>query len=132
MDVDIQNDRNERQRFCTTVALISTINQNIMDILKTNYCRLGLGKGSSGCQQREPAKPIKQNGPGPDVSAEISKARQCSCQADKLTLLIPDWVNSKEKLSKFIQEQGHKRGSPEYLELYREYSKNLKSECEYL
>jgi hypothetical protein len=50
----------------------------------------------------------------------------------ELVLLIPDSVTSKEKLSKFLEDSGYKRGTPEYWEFYKAYSGNYKSEYEHL
>ena len=95
-----------------------------MDISKSNFCRVGLGVGSPQCQKGEPSEPKKQSQPGPNVAGEIAKVGQCSC--GKLSLIIPDSVKTKADLSKFLEEQGYKRGTDEYWNFYKEYSINFK------
>ena len=50
----------------------------------------------------------------------------------ELSIIIPDHINSLEKLSAFIIASGHQRGTPEYFELYAKYRAGLKSEAPYL
>ena len=101
------------------------------DILKSGFCQPGgLGAGSDQCRCRvtQTEKRVLNGGPG--IAEELAKGGTPSEVG--LSLLIPDSVNSLEKLSAFIIASGYQRGTPEYLELYRKYRTGFKSECSYL
>jgi hypothetical protein len=106
---------------------------NSVDLPSSGYCRPGgLGHGSDpecSCRIQEPSKRVFKGG-GPDIAAELLRAETHS--EPGLSLLIPDSVNSLEKLSAFIIASGHQRGTPEYFELYAKYKAGLQSECSYL
>lgn len=103
-----------------------------MDLKNTNYCKVGgLGFGSDE-RCHTPCKECTKrtlNG-GPDISSAQQAAGQQP--GNELGVVIPDSVNSKEKLSEYLQALGHIRGSITYMDLYKEYSKSLQSETSYL
>jgi hypothetical protein len=101
----------------------------IIDLSKTGYCQPGgLGAGSDQCKCRiqQSEKRIASGGPG--IAEEMFK----DATPTEPGLLIPDSVNSKEKLSAFLIASGYVRGSVEYLNFYQQYGKGLQSECSYL
>lgn len=102
-----------------------------IDVTKTGFCQPGgLGAGSDQCQCRTKQTGARVLTGGPDIASEMDKSGVPS--ESELPIIIPDSVNSKEKFSAFLIASGYARGSAEYLNFYREYSKNFKSECEYL
>lgn len=101
------------------------------DILKSGFCQQGgLGHGSDQCKCRVTQTEKRVLTGGPDIQAELDKAGTPS--EPGLSLLVPDSVNSLEKLSAFIITSGYQRGTPEYMELYSKYRTGLKSESPYL
>jgi len=101
-----------------------------VDLQSSGYCRSGLGVGSPECTCNLPQSEKKILNGGPDIASELLKDETPS--EPGLHLLIPDSVNSLEKLSRFIIESGFSRNTPEYMELYSKYRANFKSECPYL
>jgi hypothetical protein len=104
---------------------------NSVDFLSSGYCKTGLGVRDPDCQCRikEPEKRVFK-GFGPDIASEMLK--ELTPSENELSIIIPDSVNSLEKLSKYLIESGYQRNTPEYMELYSRYRVNLKSESPYL
>lgn len=100
-----------------------------IDVKQSGYCKPGgLGHGSDQCQCRIQQSEKRTANGGPGIADEMTK----DATPAEPGLLIPDSVNSKEKLSKFLIESGYQRGTPEYLNFYQKYGKGLQSECSYL
>ena len=62
---------------------------------------------------------------GPDLNNEIIKEFDKSGKLIKIALVIPDSVKSKVDLSEYLVKSGLLRGTQEYHEAYKEYSKAL-------
>ena len=103
-----------------------------MKITQSNYCKCGLGVGSPECHEEVEVKTERNLLGGPGVSDAMTEVLNEGIAPGELGLIILNSVNSKESLSKFLQDQGFKRGSDEFWKYYKTYSENYKSECEYL
>lgn len=102
-----------------------------VDLKNSGYCRTGLGVGSPECSCNVPQSEKRiANGKGPDIAGEMTK--EGTPPESGLSIIIPDSVNSLEKLSAFLIASGYARGSAEYLALYTKYRAGFKSECSYL
>lgn len=62
---------------------------------------------------------------GPDLNKEIVKEYDKTGKLTKIALVIPDSVKSKVELSEYLVKSGLLRGTQEYHEAYKEYSKAL-------
>ena len=101
-----------------------------IDPKNTGYCKTGLGAGSPECFFNVQKTEYRIASGGPGIAAEMLKG---AIPAEPgLTLLLPDAVNSLEKLSKYLIESGYQRNTPEYMELYSKYRAGLRSESPYL
>lgn len=101
-----------------------------VDIKTSGYCRTGLGVGSPECNCPVPQPEKRTTKGAPDISGELLK--ELTDSTPELSIVIPDSVNSREKLSAFLIASGYARGSAEYMELYSKYRGGLQSECSYL
>jgi hypothetical protein len=103
----------------------------IIDLSKTGYCQPGgLGAGSDQCKCRVKQSEKRFAFGGPDIASELLK--EMTPSEPELSIIIPDSVNSREKLSAFLIASGYARGSAEYMTLYAKYRMNFTSECSYL
>jgi hypothetical protein len=93
---------------------------------KEHFCKT-LGAGSEFCSCKLKTEPSRTLSGGPGIGQELDKGINQS-GSDRLSLLIPDSVSSKESFSKFLQDQGFARNSQEYWNYYKEFSGNYKSE----
>lgn len=91
---------------------------------KDSYCNSGIGKQINDpfCSCRYEKIDRKLNG-GPDLSKAMQEAD--SKGTPGLNLLIPDSIKTKSGLSQYLIESGFIRGTPEYLEAYKQYSGNF-------
>jgi hypothetical protein len=96
--------------------------REFVDIKTSGYCRSGLGVGSPECNCNVPQSEKRFAFGGPDIQAELDKGSACQCDPG---LIIPDSVNSKAALSKFLESEGYKRGTDDYWKFYKMYSGNF-------
>lgn len=97
-----------------------------MEITESRYCKTGLGAGRPECQCKPKVKTERHLTGGPGLESEIDKG--ITLTVNEPGLLLPDSVNSKEALSKFLESSGYKRGSDEYFKFYKMYSDKFQFE----